>query len=219
MTALLFIHGFATGPSIWKGQADELSKEFEIAADVEHLDHTKDVFIIAWSMGGIKALDLWEEHHLKIRGLVLVSSFAKYVKSADYPCGTSPSLLRKLEKKFMGDYKAGMHYFYDLIFKDKKMHKLIDKLPPPEKEDIIRWFDKLRNEDKRNLLAKIDIPVLIVQGDQDSIVDPASAKYLHERIKGSELVIFSGAGHTPFLEEREKFNSTLKEFLNKHGKS
>jgi pimeloyl-ACP methyl ester carboxylesterase len=218
MPTLLFIHGFATGPHIWEAQIKEFSKDFDVAFEVEKVDHTKDVIVVGWSMGGWKALDLFAEKHLKIRGMVLVSAFVKYVKSDDYPCGTSLSLLRKLEKKFMGDYKEGMHYFYDLIFKDKGRHKLIDLLPPPEKEDIIRWFDKLRNEDKRDLLPKIDIPVLIIQGEKDPIVSPDAAKYLKEKIKDSELHIFPGAGHASFLDEEVKFNRYLRDFLNKCGR-
>lgn len=216
MSTLLFIHGFATGPAIWQGQIDELSKYFKVITAVERIDPGSDVFIIGWSMGGWKALDLLREQHLKIKGLILVSAFAKYIKSDDYLYGTPLALLRKLEKKFMTNYKEGLRYFYDLMFKDKKMLSSIDQLPIPEKNDIEKWFDKLRNEDKREFLPKINIPVLIVQGDQDPIVSPASALYLKERIRNSEMHIFPGAGHAPFFEEKEKFNSILKDFIRKH---
>lgn len=185
--------------------------------NLAQIEQGSDVYIVAWSMGGWKALDLWQEHHQKIKGIVLVSAFAKYVKSDDYPAGIPMPILRKLEKKFAVDYKTGMHYFYDLIFKDKKMHDLIDQLPVPEQSDVDRWFEKLRNEDKRAILPKINLPVLIVQGDQDPIVLPASAEYLNKNIRDSQLKVFSQVGHAPFLEKPAEFNEVLKKFLAGHG--
>lgn len=91
MPTLLFIHGFATGPLIWQAQIKEFSRDFKVVSDIEQIDHNSDVFIVGWSMGGWKALDLWQEHHQKIKGLVLVSAFAKYIQSDDYPLGTSPA--------------------------------------------------------------------------------------------------------------------------------
>ncbi|MBU0672953.1 MAG: alpha/beta hydrolase [Candidatus Margulisbacteria bacterium] len=216
MPILLFIHGFATGPKIWQAQIREFSKDFHVVTDIEHVEHGSDVYLVGWSMGGWKALELWQEHHQKIKGLILVSAFAKYVRSDDYPCGTPMVLLRKLEKRFMSDYKDGMHYFYDLVFKDKKIHRLIDQLPVPEKHDVDRWFEKLRQEDMRELLPRINVPVLIIQGDQDPIVSPEAAEYLHGRIKDSELRVFAGVGHAPFLEKTREFNLTMRGFLAKN---
>jgi len=218
MSTLLFIHGFATGPAIWQGQIKEFSKDFKVVIDLEQIEHGSDVYVIGWSMGGWKALDLWQEHHQKIKGIILVSSFAKYVKSDDYPCGTPLALLRRLEKKFSTDYNIGMHYFYDLIFKDKKMHDLLSKLPVAEKHDIDKWFEKLRNEDKRELLPKINVPVLIIHGDRDPIVSLGAAEYLKKKIKDSELRVFDSVGHTPFLEQKQEFNSILRNFLIQHDK-
>lgn len=217
MPAILFIHGFATGPSVWKEQIKEFSKDYDVSTELEQIDCSNDIFMVGWSMGGWKALDIWEEHHRKIKGLILVSAFPKYVKSSDYPCGTSLALLRKLENKFLTDYKSGMYYFYDLIFKDKKQHYLIDELPVPPKEDLIHWFQKLREEDKRNLLPRINTAVLIIQGDKDPIVSMATAQYLCSKIKKSELRIFPGSGHAPFLEQGEKFNQILRDFLAKNA--
>ena len=143
MTSILFIHGFATGPLVWQDQVREFGQNYQVVTDVAQIDHSSDVFIVGWSMGGWKALDLWQEHHQKVKGLILVSAFPKYVKSLDYPCGTSLALLKKLEKRFLTDYRAGLVYFYDLIFKDEKYKKLAKVLPVPEKHDQLKWLERL----------------------------------------------------------------------------
>lgn len=62
-------------------------------------------------------------------------------------------------------------------------------------------------------LNKITIPTLIIVGDQDVGTVPAKAERIRARIHGSKLVIVSGAGHTPTVEEPEAVNATLEEFL------
>ncbi len=62
-------------------------------------------------------------------------------------------------------------------------------------------------------LDRIAIPTLIIVGDQDVATVPAKAERIHERIRGSKLVVISGAGHTSTVEEPEAVNDALKEFL------
>jgi pimeloyl-[acyl-carrier protein] methyl ester esterase len=209
MTALVFIHGFATGPGIWQKQ---ISAFENATTDLSAIDSLDAVVLVGWSMGGLKALDVWQAYPNKVKGLVLVSSFPKYVKSPDYPFGTPEVLLNRLENKFLADYKTGMRYFYGLMFKHKQQLEMIDQLPVPEKKEIEKWFNKLRNEDKRDLLKQINIPVLIIHGNQDLIVDPQTAYYLKEHIKNAQLEIFPGAGHVPFIEEPGRFNLILRDF-------
>lgn len=212
---LLFIHGFATGPAVWDYQIKEFSKDYEVITDPERIKER--VIVIGWSMGGWKALELYLEYPQKVIGLVLVSAFAKYLRSDDYPCGTSPALLRKLERKFRADYRGGLRYFYDLVFRNKEWHGLAEKLPIPEKKDIDRWFEKLKKEDKRKILPQIEVPTLLIHGSEDQVALAESSKYLHDNIRGSELHVLEGAGHAPMVEASGLFNSLLREFVTRHA--
>jgi len=216
-TALLFIHGFATGPAIWGGQARELSGNYRVIFSAEEIDHSDTLYIIGWSMGGWKAIDLYLEHPSRVKGLILVSAFAKYLKSDDYPFGTSPALLKRLEGRFKADYRSGLDYFYGLLFSDQKWHALANELPPPEKEDIDRWFDKLKNEDKRNVLPEIKVPALLIHGDRDEISPPGNSRFMHEKIPGSRLTILEGVGHAPMVEAPALFNAGLRGFIEENA--
>lgn len=222
---LLFIHGFATGPEVWREQIGEFSGDHRVITNADQIGRLNDVFVVGWSMGGWKAMELCLECPKKVKGLILVSAFAKYLKSKDYPYGTSPALLRKLEKKIKADYKSGLRYFYDLMFKENEHEEPrrsvagseLMFLPIPEKEDVDRWFDKLRNEDKREILRKIQVPVLLIHGDQDQISPAGNSKFMHERLPNSELHVFEKVGHAPFLEAAGKFNSCLRGFIQRHA--
>ena len=58
----------------------------------------------------------------------------------------------------------------------------------------------------------IKIPTLVTCGKYDE-VSPKVARDIHRHIKGSQLVIFPKSSHLPFWEERERFVSVLKNFL------
>jgi pimeloyl-ACP methyl ester carboxylesterase len=62
-------------------------------------------------------------------------------------------------------------------------------------------------------LDRIQVPTLILVGDQDVATVPAKAERMHARIAGSQLRIIPGAGHTSTLEEPEAINRALLEFL------
>jgi pimeloyl-ACP methyl ester carboxylesterase len=62
-------------------------------------------------------------------------------------------------------------------------------------------------------LDRIQVPTLILVGDQDVATVPAKAERMQARIAGSQLRIIPGAGHTSTLEEPEAINRALLEFL------
>jgi pimeloyl-ACP methyl ester carboxylesterase len=70
-------------------------------------------------------------------------------------------------------------------------------------------------EKEANLLAGMDKPILIVHGKEDKGVPLDRSKRLNDLWKGSKLVIFDNAGHSPHEEYPEKFNQLALEFLSK----
>jgi pimeloyl-ACP methyl ester carboxylesterase len=65
-----------------------------------------------------------------------------------------------------------------------------------------------------SLLPSISgIPVLLVWGSKDRIVDLASAEILAGRLRNSRLVIIEGAGHLPYEECPGEFVSLVSKFL------
>lgn len=70
---------------------------------------------------------------------------------------------------------------------------------------------KVVNEDLRNLLPKIKIPVLIIWGDKDINQYVKYAKIKRDEISGAKLRIVWGAGHNPHYEKPSEFIQILEE--------
>jgi 3-oxoadipate enol-lactonase len=59
----------------------------------------------------------------------------------------------------------------------------------------------------------VQIPALILVGDEDVAVPPVHARRLHERIAGSRLEIIPRAGHISTVEEPAAVNVAIINFL------
>lgn len=71
----------------------------------------------------------------------------------------------------------------------------------------------LRDENVYNDLGKIGVPTLIIHGIHDQIVPFSNAQKTNKLIKNSQLVPFHYSGHCGFLEERDRFNQILAQFI------
>jgi pimeloyl-ACP methyl ester carboxylesterase len=67
--------------------------------------------------------------------------------------------------------------------------------------------------DFRDRLPDIACPTLVVWGDRDHVVPPSSAEAFERLIPDSRLVIFEDCGHVPMLEEPDRFNRLVLDFL------
>ena len=63
-------------------------------------------------------------------------------------------------------------------------------------------------------LATINVPALIIAGDEDS-VPRGEFELMRQHIAGSELRVISHAGHYAALEKPEEFGALLRGFLDK----
>jgi len=71
--------------------------------------------------------------------------------------------------------------------------------------------------DLRRKLPPPDIPVLLVYGGDDPLVKPPRQGWLQNCEDNMRAIFLDGAQHFPMLEERNKFNRLLKDFLEAEG--
>jgi len=62
-------------------------------------------------------------------------------------------------------------------------------------------------------LNEINIPTLIICGRQDEVTPLAQSEFMNASIKGSILQVIDKAGHVSNLEQPDKFNNHLLDFL------
>lgn len=80
-------------------------------------------------------------------------------------------------------------------------------VPPSVRKALFK-----RDIGSAGVLSSVDVPTLIVHGEEDAVVAPSTAEYAAGKIPGAVMRWFSSVGHLPFTERREEFNAALFDF-------
>jgi len=239
---IIFIHGFPLNKTMWDNQVELLKNEFRVIAyDIRghgESDAGNDAFSIellvsdligfmdslriekaslcVLSLGGYIALNAVENYPDRFDSLVL----------CDTTCKADAPETKKIRIKTVDDIiKNGVSDYAGLSVKNLFTAESFSKnkeLIASVKEMIINTSELVlcstllalasRNE-TCSKLPDINVPVMILVGQDDILTPPAVAKILNENIKNSTLYIIEHAAHLSNLENPEVFNEQLKRFF------
>ncbi len=62
-------------------------------------------------------------------------------------------------------------------------------------------------------LATIDVPTLLITGDEDTATGPVEAELMHRHLRGSEMKVVAKAGHYAVFEQHEEAARLVRTFL------
>ena len=161
----------------------------------------EDILLTAHSLGSLPAIRAASGSDY-IKALVLIGGFAKFTSSENYPYGKPEAGINMMQGMMGLSASMVLARFY------KEMTRPSDfRVPDKYKTDnslLKQGLEYLKSCDLRSVLPDIDIPVIIIHGADDAIVDYRLAEYLHEHISNSSLHIIEGAGHAlPFTHSEE----------------
>jgi non-heme chloroperoxidase len=187
---------------------------------IEGLDLT-DVALLGWSMGAstiFSYLDLFGPH--KLSGAILVDQTPKILVDAEWQYGLgemTAETLMPFIRTIRADYPAFARSFIPTMFTNpptaaEQAWMLAEMLKMPVASATAVLFDHC-NQDWRDRLPTINLPVLVMTGRQSRVFPYQSSVFISEQIPGARLVIFEHSGHCPFYEEAEKFNAAVADFL------
>jgi non-heme chloroperoxidase len=77
---------------------------------------------------------------------------------------------------------------------------------------VRKWVATRGALDNSDLLRSVTLPVLVSQGELDTITRRAAAAHIVSCCPDSSESVYEGVGHMPFLEEAERFNRELGVF-------
>ena len=103
---------------------------------------------------------------------------------------------------------------YDAEFKGKgDMAWLFEEAMRNRPYVIASLWASMLVRDYRLLLDGIHVPVLIAYGEGSNYYPAENSRYMHERLKDSTLVSFPGCGHAPHIQDPQRFNRVLADFV------
>lgn len=170
--------------------------------------------LIGFSMGGYVALELYLQIPHKIEKLILINSAARLLSEKG-----------KVERERSLDLinKGKFDFLIKLIFQnsiyDKSKHKNLLPLVQEMAQEVgIENYKNhlnaiLNKPDHSSLLSRIKCPTLILASQEDGVMPTERSEHLAKEIKNSKLIYIESCGHLAMLEQPDKINEILKDWL------
>jgi len=181
------------------------------------------IILIGWSLGGQLAITLAEKlnAHESIKGLVLVSTTPCFRQRSDWKYGCSEDFWHNFYSATTNHDPKLMQRFFklmlhgDILTREQRTNiynHSLDQQYPPSTESLINGLNLLDVYDLRSKLEAINIPTLVVHGNQDAIIPVQASHYLSRHIQTSQHHTFQDCGHAPFLTQYAAFNQLLEQW-------
>jgi pimeloyl-ACP methyl ester carboxylesterase len=242
---LVLLHGGVTDSRDWRRQMPAFARGFDVIAwDApgcgQSSDPPEETFrladyadclaglvtqleldrphLLGLSFGSGLALEVYKRHPEIPRTLILASAYA----------GWAGSLPRE-------EVEARLHGV--LRDSDRPPEELVgvwlpslrsESTPPEAVDDIVAIVSEFHpvgaramarafaEADLRDVLPSVEVPTLLLYGDQDQRSPLHVARELHDRIPNSELQVISGVGHMSNYDDPQRFNDAVLTFLRAH---
>jgi len=209
---------FAFGESSLPLRAERnLSYESQRLAALLDALRIEKAHLVGCSMGGQLALYFAAHFSERTRSLGLISPSGLWeapqteLMEQIRRTGENPLVVRSV-----GDLKRSIAV--GMMHPPKLPHSFLKEIAKPrianaDTED--RLFQMLLDNPVDTLLEQIDVPVLIVFGEHDRVIDPATAEYMQKRLGDSEAAVIPDAAHVAMYERPRETARRYEAFLNR----
>jgi abhydrolase domain-containing protein 6 len=85
------------------------------------------------------------------------------------------------------------------------------------REPLARIFHDFHDVDMLDArLSEFSVPVLLLWGERDRLLDISSAEVWKKGIPGAQLITYPELGHMPMLEDASRSSRDVLDFITKH---
>jgi pimeloyl-ACP methyl ester carboxylesterase len=239
---VVLLHPFPANHELWQRAAQVLSPRYKLilpdlrghgdsdtgdgpatmqkhAADIMRVldDARVDRTAIAGiSIGGYAIFEFWRQQRGRVSALALFNTKAQ----ADNPEARAARLQAAADVM-----ERGTEPFVETMVQ-KVMSKTTRETRLDLVEGALRMMRKMSAEDiamvQRGMaertdsvamLKTINVPTIVVTGDEDSMTGAAEAELMRRNIAGSQMKVISRAGHYAVWEQAEESGRILRQFL------
>ncbi|MGA2502897.1 MAG: alpha/beta hydrolase [Anaerolineales bacterium] len=206
------IPGFGQSP--FDGNGWSIRRVAADMADLLEELQSGPAHIVGLSLGGTVAQQFAMDNPLLTRKLVLVSTFA--VLRPDNLSGWY-YFIQRFILVYTHGLPAQAKVVAQRIFpdpRDEQVRKiLVETISRADLRVYRKAMASLGLFNSVNRLIEIKAPTLVVTGAEDTTVNPARQRLLVDGIPNARQVIVPNAGHAVPVDQRERFNKELLEFL------
>lgn len=242
---VVFLHAFPLNTTMWAGQvtalesagyrvvtahtpgfgegalaqADLFVYAEAVLRDLDSKGMDRAVFV-GLSMGGYLAFRIFERAPDRVLGLVL----------ADTRAGPDPAQARDVRTEQARRVQAeGTGWLADEMIpkllceatrrdRPRVVESVRAMIGEAGSEGVARALLAMRDRpDSRTLLGRVEVPSLVLVGEDDDLMPPDEARDMDHRLADSRLAVIPRSGHLSNLENPDAFNAALLDYLASMG--
>jgi pimeloyl-ACP methyl ester carboxylesterase len=244
---VVLLHPFPANHDLWKPAAQAVLSRYRVilpdlrghgdsdigegpatmekhAADIARvLDHEEvgRAPVVGVSIGGYVLFEFWRKYRPRVEALVLCNTKAQ----ADTPEARAGRLQAAADV-----LERGTEPFFESML-PKLIGKTTRSTRPDLVEGALRMMRKMSSEDvamvQRGMaerpdsvetLKTINVPTMVVTGDEDILTGMADADLMRQNTPGTQMKVIAKAGHYSPWEQPEEVGKLLRQFLDvMHG--
>lgn len=208
------------------GESDKPNSRYdfeELAGDlgqVLRLLDVSDVTLIGWSMGCSVVLHYMATGGPRVGRIGLCNGPLRLTTTRDFPYAMDPATVAKHLKDVAESWPTRERRFTAEALRDPQP-ELVDwimriALQTPL-DIVLRLVRAQARLDHRSVLAGLQVPVLALYGRYDPYYPPGLAHFIAQQAAEGRAVIFERSAHFPFIEEADRFASTVSEYVGAKG--
>lgn len=229
--SIVFVHGACENSSFWNHQKSLSDRYRVIALDLPGHGRSKSMvegavdvrkyasivmefvaktcpdqaLLVGHSMGGAITLLNAIEQPQNLKGVVLVATGAKL--------GVLPSIREGLRTRFGETVKSVVGPRQFAATTNLEVVRFVtNEIMKCKGQTASADYEACNGFDVRQRIRSINLPTLIMVGEEDKMTPVTWSTYMKENIPKSKLVILKESSHLPMLERPADFNRHLSEF-------
>jgi pimeloyl-ACP methyl ester carboxylesterase len=158
--------------------------------------HLEKAGLVGWSDGACTALILAAKVPSRVAGVFF------------FACNMDPSGVKPIEASTTLNRCFGRH---------TKDYAQLSATPERFKDFVaaVTLMQQTQPNYSAHDLAKISVPVVIVQSEHDEFIKRDHAEYLTQAIPDAQFIVLSGVSHFAPLQRPEQFNAVILKFVGK----
>ena len=194
-----------------------LEERMEDVRTVMDAVNSKRAALVGYSEGGPMCSLFAATYPERTLSLIMIGSFARRIKTADYPYGISPEkyelFINQIEKKWgeaVGLESRAPSFADDPLFRNWWARFLRLSASPATAIALTRMN---REIDVRKILPAIKVPTLILHAENDDVVNIEEGRYIAESIDGAQFFKVPSVDHLPWVGAPDIILARIEEFV------
>jgi 3-oxoadipate enol-lactonase len=207
------VRGFGGSDAAGPHTVDQYADDVVAVLDALRIDRA---VIAGLSLGGYVAFALWRRHRDRVRALILADTRAE--ADTDDVRARRRELAALARDKGQGAVAA--RQLPGLVGRTTRDHNpaLYDAIHAmmlgASVDGIVGALEAMATRpDSTDLLPAIDVPTMVVCGEEDAITPLKGMRAMADRIGPSRFESIAGAGHLSSMERPAAFNHVVSEFI------